>query len=125
MSTIGNTEKPKESSNIFQIITIVELITIVALIIFIFIRNNNIFIRLFSSIGRFFDRILITPLTKLFFKFGEWINDGGKFLDKMSGNKSFLLIISLICKKQIIICLNISKKTASKFFYILGYWHPL
>ena len=59
-------------------------------------KSNNIFIRIFSSIGRFFDKILITPLTKLFFKFGEWINDGGRFFDKMSGNKSFLLIISLI-----------------------------
>jgi YbbR domain-containing protein len=59
-------------------------------------KSNNIFIRLFSSIGRFFDKVLITPLTKLFFKFGEWINDGGRFFDKMSGNKSFLLIISLI-----------------------------
>ena len=59
-------------------------------------KSNNIFIRIFSSIGRFFDKVLITPLTKLFFKFGEWINDGGRFFDKMSGNKSFLLIISLI-----------------------------
>ena len=46
-------------------------------------KSNNIFIRLFSSIGRFFDKVLITPLTKLFFKFGEWINDGGRFFDKM------------------------------------------
>ncbi len=88
-------------------------------------KSNNIFIRLFSSIGRFFDKVLITPLTKLFFKFGEWINDGGRFFDKMSGNKSFLLIISLILAFSTFIVIDKENDVAIDQYAEILYQQPV
>ena len=53
-------------------------------------------VRIFRNILLFFDKWLITPLTKLILKLMRIIKDLTKNFDKVSGKKSTLLIISLL-----------------------------
>ena len=59
-------------------------------------KSSNIFVKFFSKLGSFFNKILITPITKLMLRLMDLINASGKWIDRISGNKSFLLIASLI-----------------------------
>ena len=59
-------------------------------------KSSNIFVKFFGKIGSFFNKILIIPITKLMLKLMDLINVSGKWIDRISGNKSFLLIASLI-----------------------------
>ena len=59
-------------------------------------KKSNIFVRLINGLGRLLDKILITPIIKLMLKFMDLVNVIGRWIDRISGNKSFLLIASLL-----------------------------
>lgn len=50
----------------------------------------------FRHIGMFFDKILITPITKLVLMISDFFKDNTKNIDHVLGKKSSLIIISLI-----------------------------
>lgn len=52
--------------------------------------------RIFHHIGTFFDKILITPITKLILKITGFFKDNAKSIDRLMGKKSTLLVISLL-----------------------------
>ena len=52
--------------------------------------------RLFHHIGLFFDKWLITPITKLILIIMNFFKDNSKNIDRFAGKKSTLLIISMI-----------------------------
>lgn len=52
--------------------------------------------KIFHHIGVFFDKWLITPITKLILKLMTWFKDYSKSIDRLAGKKSTLLVISLI-----------------------------
>ena len=52
--------------------------------------------RLFHHIGLFFDKWLITPITKLILIVMNFFKNNSKNIDRFAGRKSTLLIISMI-----------------------------
>ena len=52
--------------------------------------------KLFSHIGSFFDKWLITPITKLILKIGEFSKRNSKSIERFIGKKQTLIVISLI-----------------------------
>lgn len=52
--------------------------------------------KFFHKIGLFFDKWLITPITKLFLKIGAVFKDNGKTFDKFLNKKSTLIVVSLL-----------------------------
>lgn len=52
--------------------------------------------RFFRRIGLFFDKVLITPITRLVLAISDFLKNNAKSLDYLTGKKSTLLIISLI-----------------------------
>ncbi len=52
--------------------------------------------KLFRHIGLFFDKWLITPITKLVLIVMNFFNDNSKSFDKFAGKKSTLLVLSLV-----------------------------
>lgn len=52
-------------------------------------------VKFFVKIGLFFDKWLITPITKFFLKVFDFFGDNGKSFDKFLNKKSTLIIISL------------------------------
>ena len=52
--------------------------------------------RIFRRIGLFFDKFLITPITKLILKVSDLAKNSMKNLDRLSSKKSTLLIVSLL-----------------------------
>lgn len=59
-------------------------------------KIGKIFANLFRRIGLFFDKVLITPITRVILKFMELSKSWAKGLDKLSGKKATLLITSLL-----------------------------
>lgn len=56
----------------------------------------SVFKSLFRHIGGFFDKLLITPITKLILKISEFFKDNGKGIERFFGKKSTLIVVSLI-----------------------------
>lgn len=56
----------------------------------------KMFLSLFKIIASFFDKVLITPITRLILKIVSIIRNNAKTLDKFASKKSTLLIVSLI-----------------------------
>jgi len=54
------------------------------------------FKNLFRHIGNFFDKLLITPITKLILKVSDIFKDNGKSIERVFGKKSTLIIVSLV-----------------------------
>ncbi len=54
------------------------------------------FKNLFHHIGRFFDKVLITPITKLILKVTDFFKGNGRNIERFFGKKSTLLVVSLI-----------------------------
>ncbi len=52
--------------------------------------------KFFHLIGSFFDKWLITPITKFILKVMELFKDNAKSIDRIAGKKSTLIIVSLI-----------------------------
>ena len=50
----------------------------------------------FHHIGSFFDKWLITPITKLFLRLSDLFKTGSKSLDRIASKKSTLIVVSLI-----------------------------
>ena len=69
-------------------------------------KKSNVFEKLFKSILSFFDKILITPISKLLFNLGKLFNRITKFFGNMSGNKSFLLVVSLVLAFTVFIMID-------------------
>jgi len=59
-------------------------------------KIGNVIVRIVRNILLFFDKWLITPLTKLVLRIMKILKDLTKSFDKVSGKKSTLLIISLL-----------------------------
>lgn len=59
-------------------------------------RISKFFGRFFRRIGMFFDKILITPITRLILKIIELSTVFAKSIDRISGKKSTLLVVSLL-----------------------------
>ena len=59
-------------------------------------KIGRLFVRIFRHLGLFFDKWLITPITKLIIKLMSIGKDLVKSFDKVSGKKSTLLIVSLL-----------------------------
>lgn len=51
---------------------------------------------LFRHIGNFFDKLLITPITKLILKISDFFKDNGKNIERFFGKKSTLIVVSLL-----------------------------
>ena len=69
-------------------------------------KKSNVFVKLFKLIASFFDKILITPISKLLYKLGKLLNRVSKFISNMSGNKSFLLVVSLVLAFTVFIMID-------------------
>lgn len=54
------------------------------------------FIKLIIIILSFFDKIIVTPITKLLLKISEFIKNNSKYVEKALTNKQSLIVISLI-----------------------------
>lgn len=52
--------------------------------------------KFFRTVGIFFDKILVTPITRLILKIADFFKDNAKNFDRISGKKSTLLIVSLV-----------------------------
>lgn len=52
--------------------------------------------KFFQHIGSFFDKWMITPITKFILKITDFFKDNSKGIDKFIGKKSTLIIVSLI-----------------------------
>lgn len=59
-------------------------------------KLGRIVLRIFRHIGLFFDKWLITPLTKIILIIMGWFKEFTKNFDKVSSKKSTLLIVSLL-----------------------------
>ncbi len=56
----------------------------------------NSFKNLFRHIGHFFDKLLITPITKIILRISDFFKENGKGIERFFGKKSTLIILSLI-----------------------------
>ena len=59
-------------------------------------KTGKFFGRIFRKIGNFFDKLIITPITRLILRIMDFSKGWAKSLDRLSGKKSTLLIISLL-----------------------------
>ena len=59
-------------------------------------KITRFFGKLFRRIGLFFDKILITPITRIILKIIELSKNSTKSIDRLAGKKSTLLVISLL-----------------------------
>ena len=61
----------------------------------------NSFKNLFRHIGHFFDKLLITPITKIILRISDFFKENGKGIERFFGKKStlnqFLLFIMKSC----------------------------
>jgi len=53
-------------------------------------------VKIFQLIGSFFDKWLITPITKLILRLMDILKDNSKNIDRIAGKKSTLIVVSLI-----------------------------
>lgn len=59
-------------------------------------KKDNFFVKLFRRIGIFFDKLIISPITRIILKIMDLSKNWAKNLDRISGKKSTLLIVSLL-----------------------------
>lgn len=52
--------------------------------------------KIFHHIGLFFDKLIITPITKLILRITNFFKNNSKNIDRVAGKKSTLLVISLL-----------------------------
>ena len=55
-------------------------------------KKDNVFVRFFRRIGLFFDKVIISPVTRIILKIMDLSKNWAKNLDRLSGKKSTLLI---------------------------------
>ena len=56
----------------------------------------NIFRKLFRLIGGIFDKVLITPITKLILKITDFFKDNGRSIERFFERRSTLIVVSLV-----------------------------
>ena len=59
-------------------------------------KKTSKIVNFFKSIGHFFDRILITPITKVFMGFIKFFSTNGSGIEKILVNRQSIVVISLI-----------------------------
>lgn len=59
-------------------------------------KKDNFFVKLFRRIGIIFDKLIISPITRIILKIMDLSKNWAKNLDRLSGKKSTLLIVSLL-----------------------------
>lgn len=59
-------------------------------------KISRMFGRIFHHIGVFFDKWLITPITKIILKLMNFLHNSFKSFDRIAGKKSTLLVVSLL-----------------------------
>ncbi len=59
-------------------------------------KKNRLFIRILRAIYIFFDKVLITPVTKLFMSVNNFFKGSNKGFEKFINNKQTLIVLSLI-----------------------------
>lgn len=59
-------------------------------------KISNFIIRFISSIARFFDKIIITPITKLCIRIYDMFSNNGKGIERIITHRQSLVIISLL-----------------------------
>ena len=59
-------------------------------------KLGKLLARIFRRIGLFFDKILITPITRIILKIIELSKSSTKGIDRVAGKKSTLLVVSLL-----------------------------
>ena len=59
-------------------------------------KIGKLFVRLFSKILFFFDKFIISPITRIILKVMDLSKSWAKSLDRMSGRKATLLVVSLL-----------------------------
>jgi len=64
------------------------------------------FARLFSRIGLFFDKFIITPITRLILKIMDLSKNSAKSIDRLAGRKSTLLVVSLLLAFAVFILID-------------------
>ena len=74
----------------------------------------NKVVSLFRKIARFFDKKVITPITKFFVWLGEKVKKGGKNFEKVFSKKSSLIIISLLLSVGIFVYVDRKSTTISE-----------
>ncbi len=62
--------------------------------------------KFFQHIGSFFDKWIITPITKFILKITSFFKDNSKSIDKFIGKKSTLIVISLILAFAVFILID-------------------
>lgn len=56
----------------------------------------NVFRKLFHLIGRIFDKLLITPITKVILKITDFFKDNGRNIERFFERRSTLIVVSLV-----------------------------
>ena len=69
-------------------------------------KIGKVFLRIFRHIGLFFDKRLITPLTKIILWLMNMFQDFAKNFDKLSAKKSTLLIVSLLLSFAVFVLID-------------------
>ena len=69
-------------------------------------KKTNKIVAFFKSIGRFFDRILITPITKFIMGFIKFFNTNGSGIEKILVHRQSLIVISLIFAIAIFVAID-------------------
>lgn len=59
-------------------------------------KISNIFVKIFKGIWSILDKFLVTPITRLILKFMDLSKGWAKSIDRLSGRKSTLLVVSLL-----------------------------
>ncbi len=66
----------------------------------------NFFLNIFKSIYSFIDKIIVTPISKVIYKFNEFLkNNSGKF-EKILNRPNVLIYISLICAVAVFLVID-------------------
>ena len=66
----------------------------------------NIFRKLFRLIGGIFDKVLITPITKLILKITDFFKDNGRSIERFFERRSTLIVVSLVLAVGVFILID-------------------
>ena len=67
--------------------------------------------RFFHHIGSFFDKILITPITKIILKIIEFSKNNSKGIERFIGKKQTLIVISLLLALSVFFIIDSENNT--------------
>ena len=85
----------------------------------------NSFARMFHHIGSFFDKWLITPITKFILKITDLFKDNSKNLDRFMSKKSTLIVVSLILAFSVFVLIDQESSVMSDQYAEILYNQPV